>query len=294
MRFKIITTSLFLISLLLTSCSPQTKKNVENTNINISIQDTPSAEELKEWNVNDIYKLKSQIELIPLDSCEEYFTNAANEFLNKFENVELDSITIEQDNLSVIAGKNKKSLYNLDFEVNVVIDTTNNVGSYEFADDISNELLTFFEQYAYFVLKTKEIDINTFDLNHYKIHNVNSIYSIMNETVFVEQSEDEYAVQTLAFNFTDTNPDLALQKFGIISETNELYIEYLVNDDYFDGNKPEEKIACLEKLSIDLKEHLIMQNITKEFILSNDINLLTISFNNGILDGSYLTFNFEL
>lgn len=218
------------------------------------MQDLPAAEEMRSWEISEINKLRSQIEQIPLESCETYFTDEIKGFLKDYENVELDTITIEQDNLSVIEGKNNQSLSNLIFHVNIIVDTTNHVDSYDWADEISDRLLRFFDQYSYYNLKVKQTDINTLALNKCRIHSVQAYSSPSNETVFVEQPEDEYAVQTAAFSFYESNPEFILRKFGVISDSEhkELYVEYYVHDDYFDFKNMEtaessRRLYCLKK-----------------------------------------------
>lgn len=289
MKMKMVITSLFLTSLLLVSCTPKS-----NSNTNMSIQDVPTAKELREWESTKINKLRFQIEQIPLDSCEEYFANEVKTFLNTYETVELENLTIKQDNLSVIKGKNRKSLSNLEFEVSIIIDMTGNVGNNKFAKEISNQLLHFLQQYSYYNLKTCRTVINSYDLYHTKFYDLECAYSSSYETIFAEQPKDEFAVQTLASNFSERNPNIILQKFGVIPENNELYVEYYVSDDYFDFSNIESSIAELDQIVIDLKEYLMAENVTKKYILSNGVNLLTISFWSGNFDDTYLTFHFEL
>lgn len=242
-----------LVSLILIFCISHSK----NTKDNMLIDKVPMAEKLTKMNINDIYKLKKEIEHIPLESCEVFFTDEIEIFLNNYNDIKLDSLHVEQDTLSVIAGQNNKSLYNLIFEINIVIDTTKNVNIYDDIIEISNQILDFLEEYGYINLKVKELNVNTLDLNKNMIHNVSRVHSIMNETIFIEQSEDEYAVQTLAFNFKNENSEFILQKFGILIEPNELYIEYLVNDEYFINKSIEESKLKLDETSLKIKEILL-------------------------------------
>ena len=283
---------LFLISLFLPSCVPKSGCNVETGSANILIEDVPSAEELKSWKRDDITKLKLQIEQIPLSSCEEYFTKEITAFLSTYENADLENLTIQKDNLSVVEGQNKKSLRNLEFEVQLLIDTTGHVGSDKFPKAISEELLDFLEQYSYFNLKAKMIRINHFDSYHNNFYHVDASFS-GNETVFAEQPKDEYAVQTLAFLFSEKKPAFRLRKFGFIPETKELYAEYSVNDDYFDYSHLEDSIHDLEQIGTEIKEYLLSQKVTETYVLSNGAALLTVSFYNGVMEENP-AFSFEL
>lgn len=260
----------------------------------LTIQDMPIVEETRNWKTSERFKLKAQAEHISIDSCEMFFRDEINHFLSEYENVKLDSLMIKQDSLSVIEGKNQKSLRNLDMEVNLMVDTTNNVESYDFSAEVSDEVDKFLGQYSYIVMKIQRICINVLDQNSYKIHNLESHYSQIDEVMFVEQKEDEYAVQTLAFQFAEKNPEFVLRKFGKISESKELYVEYKVDDDYFTPAELDKNIVDLEKMSEKIKEQLLSQNVTEEYISANQLDRFTISFFNGIFDDSYQTFSFEL
>ena len=82
-----------------------------------SIEDVPKSEETRKLDRKEIYTLKRQLEQIPVASSEEFFTGEVTEFLKGYENTELESLEVVQDTLSLIPGKNKKSLYNLSFRV---------------------------------------------------------------------------------------------------------------------------------------------------------------------------------
>lgn len=260
----------------------------------LTIQDMPTAEEMRTWELGEIYKLKMKAEQIPLDSCTAFLTDEFDGFLNEYGNVKLDNLIIEQDSLSVIEGMNQKSLRNLDVEVNLMVDTTNNVEIYDFVEDISKKVPDYLHQYSYVALKVKRILVKVLDQNSYKIHEIEAHCSSVNETIFAEQEEDEYAVQTLAFQFAEKNPVFVLSKFGKISESKELYVEYKVDDDYFTPAELDKNIADLEKVSEKIKDSLLSQKVTEEYISSNQLDRFTISFFNGIFDDSYQTFSYEL
>lgn len=296
MKAKKIFAYIILISVILTSCKANhTNTFEENVDFSeLSVKNLPSMEEFHSWDIKTKREFKSEIEHISPSDCEDYFSAEVTEFLQAYPGIELFNLAIEQDHLSLIAGKNKKSLFNLIFKIDITLDTTNNLECYDLSDDVSRDLIAFLQQYSYYLLKTKEIDINTLDQNGYIIHNLNNTYSISNETMFTEQPNDEYSVQTLAFEFFNNSSDLQLQKFGIIPEKEILLVEYRVSDDYFDFNKLEENKKELENKSIKLKDYLLSQNETKSFIQTNHVNHLVISFYNGIFDESTLSFSYEL
>ncbi len=145
------------------------------------------ADELATWDSDTINDLKYNIGQIPLDACETFFSNEVRDFLKDQEKIELDSVTIERDDLSLIAGKNKKSVRNLIFHVGIVTDTTNDISSYDRADAVSGQIMDFFDQYGYFNMKATGITVDTFDRNHMHIGERSGSYLAINETVFVGQ-----------------------------------------------------------------------------------------------------------
>lgn len=262
----------------------------------MSIQDLPDMEKLKSWEPGKVNKLKIQISQFPLESCEAYFQAEIRTFLKEDENADADTVVIEQDSLSVIPGKNQKSLSNQTFHVDLVYDIAGDVKNYDRAKELANQVLEFLMQYSYYNLKERETDVRVVSPDGAVIHSLQSYSSGSDETAFVVQPEDEYAVQTLAFQFEKSNPEYQLQKFGVIlgeTEENELYVEYYVSDEYFDLKHMETSIADLEKTGGKIRDYLMSKERTKEFISSENIKCLTISFNSGNMDDSYKTIPFQ-
>ena len=281
-----------IIVFLLTSCAPIKDNNAEYTNSSISINDVPMAEELQKWEVDEIYDLKARIENISLSDCQVFFTAEMTKFLDDYDDVNLEHLIITQDNLSVIEGQNKKSLYNLCFDIQIKIDLSKI--DFKEAENIAEKALAYLETFSYYNLKAKECVINILDMNEKKIHDISSTHSIMSETMFAEQSKEEYAVQTLVFEYFKENKHFVLRKFGIKNDIDELYIEYSVADDFFDFNNTENSIANLKQIALEIKDYLIVSDVAKEYMEQQNITKIIISFNNGIFDNSYLEIPFEL
>ena len=278
---------LFLTSLLLASCSPQNEavneRKTENKPLELDIHHDHIAEELKQWHDGDILNLELQLDQIPLDTCEKYFSDELAEFLNQYEDTEVDSVVLKQDHLSVVTGRNSKSLENLEMEVNILMDTLNNFNHGVLAEDVAAQIGDFFHQYSYYNMKVKELCVNIFDHHHTPVYDQSTTYIIGDETIFALQPGDEYAVQTAAFLYFASNSPYSLQKFGIIPETNELYVEYRIRDDAFDYRNMEKSMAELEALSHDLEEYLLSYHVTNDYISAHKITQLTIAFDIGIL-----------
>ena len=216
--------------LLLVSCAPKEEAAVVKP---LSIEDVPKSEETRKLDRKEIYTLKRQLEQIPVASSEEFFTGEVTEFLKGYENTELESLEVVQDTLSLIPGKNKKSLYNLSFRVRLVTDGIRDEEGMKQADRLAEEITDFLKQYSYVGLKSKDVWIKVYNQNGEVLSDMQSSVSISNETMFVEIPEDEYEVQTRAFKYSGNGRKFQLKKFGPLSGTGELYVEYAVDDGYF-------------------------------------------------------------
>ena len=281
-----------IIVFLLTSCAPIKDNNAEYTNSSISINDVPMAEELQKWEVDEIYDLKARIENISLSDCQVFFTAEMTKFLDDYDDVNLEHLIITQDNLSVIEGQNKKSLYNLCFDIQIKIDLSKI--DFKEAENIAEKALAYLDPNP--PSCGTNIFVDTPNLSNIPVrHNfVSSTHSIMSETMFAEQSKEEYAVQTLVFEYFKENKHFVLRKFGIKNDIDELYIEYSVADDFFDFNNTENSIANLKQIALEIKDYLIVSDVAKEYMEQQNITKIIISFNNGIFDNSYLEIPFEL
>jgi len=294
---KIILCSILIIFLfVIVACSKETITNNTSDEISIiSMQDIPTPEEIQTMSHEDIYDIKLMAENISLEESEIFFKKETENFLIKYENVNLKGLSITKDNLSIIKGQNNKSLFNLIFKIDVVIDTSNMIGSAEYATEILKQLSEFYWEYGYFNLKAKKLYISAYDLNGNKINEKEVDIITGRETVFINQSQDELYVQTLAYNMATKIKDVVLQKFGVVKETKELYIEYYLEDSFFIDNKEiENSIVELERIADELKYIILSDKEAQEFVNDNNVKVITISFNNINIENSYITFNYPL
>lgn len=281
----------FLTIMLLVSCG-STKEEIINKTL--SIEDVPKSEETRMMEKKEIYALKRQIEQIPVSSGEKYFSREVDEFLKGYENTELENLEIFQDTLSLIPGKNKKSLYNLIFRVDIVTDKIRDEEGMKQADRLAEETTDFLKQYSYVGLKSKDVWVKIYNRNEEVLSDMQSSVSILNETMFVEIPEDEYEIQTRAFKYSGNGRKFQLNKFGPLSGTGELYVEYAVDDSYFDFDDLDGSIAGLEAVGEDIREYLLSSEKTEKYMESHHLNVLTISFYSGNFDDDYVTFNFDI
>ncbi len=81
-----------------------------------------------------------------------------------------------------------------------------------------------------------------------------------------------------------------MKKFGAIQETKELYVEYFITDSYFGSSEETIKagIDGLSSIRDEIKEYLLSKDAMVQYIKENGLEILTISFYNGVLEDSYL------
>lgn len=275
---------LFLTSLLLASCTrPQ---EITETFSESVILDPASVPTLL------------QTEEIPIDSCKDFFTENLTAFLSEHKNIQIDSLIVECDDLSLASGRNGKPFKNWVFKIDLLLDTSTVSDPKDFSDDFTQQIKFFLEQYNYYNFRAKELEVNVFNLEHQIIYNLGCYYESLDKNLFRAQPGDEYAVQTLAFNyskptFLSLGSDYSLKKFGVLPETDELFVEYHVAEGAFDYQNMESSMKNLEQVSMEIRDYLLSSNVTETFISDHSIQTLTISFYIAIL-GENTAYHFDV
>lgn len=299
MRLNKLLLTLSAAVLLLTACAPSTN-NVEGSSAEkhtiTAIEDVPPFEEFSGLPISEMTRIKMEIENIPIDSCDSHYTELIETFLQDEELFNFFHIAIERDDLSLVRGKNHKSLLNLVLHIDLEMDTTKEIDNSSIARDVASQLMEQLQSDTFYALKVKRCVVSTYDLNGYRIRTSERRGSISNEEIFREQPEAEYAAQSVAYRYSEENPEFELDKFGALPETKELYVEYYVEDSYFGRGEEEiqQNIERLETICETIREYLLREAPTGRYIEENDLKILTISFRNGIFEDDYLTSNFDL
>ncbi len=272
-------------ALLLTSCTKAAVPSAKGDVLS-SIEEVPSFEAYTQLPPGEKLRMRLGLEGIPVDSCDAYFTEMIQEFLQDEELTSFRGISIEQDHLTLIPGKNNKSLINLVFHIDLEMDTTKVIDNCEIADDVSDRLIEHLNRDTFYWLKAEHCTISTYDLNGYKIRTSQRGTSTVNEILFVEQPEAEYAAQSAAYSFTEKNPEFSLNQFGAVPEANELFARFYVKDDYFGWGEKENKQAMdgLEAVSSDIAEYLLEDRAVKGYMEESGLDILTLSFQSGFFD----------
>ncbi len=301
MRLNKLLAALSAAVLLLTACAaPSPANNAEGSPAEkltiTAIEDVPPFEEFSTLPISEVNRIKMELENIPIDSCASHYTELIETFLQDEELFDFLHITIERDDLSLVQGKNHKSLFNLVFHIDLEMDTTKEIDNSTIARDTAYQLMEHLLSDTFYALKVKRCVVSTYDLNGYRIRTSERRGTISNEEIFREQPETEYAAQSVAYRFSEENPAFELDKFGALPDTKELYVEYYVEDSYFGLGEEEnqQNTERLETISETIQEYLLREAPTGRYIEENGLKILTISFRNGIFDNDYLTFNIEL
>ena len=295
---------LCVVVLLFTSCA--SNSNVTNSPktdfISITaIEDVPAFDEFSNLPIDEKHRIKMGIEDIPITaSCNTYYNDLIQDFLQDTdeENVfTVPGVTVEQDNLSLVSGKNNKSLYNLILNIKLEMDTVKVYDTYDqLAKDTIAQIVEYLAGDTFYALKVKRCTILIYDLTGNLVRTAERNSSITDESIFREQSETEYAAQSIAYDYAVKNSEFVLEKFGALPDTKELYVEYYVKDSYF-GNKEDEinkGIENLENIADSIQDYLLQTNQVDTYVKENSSKILTISFRNGVMEDSYKVFNFKL
>ena len=298
MRTKKTIATLLSLMLLLTSCAPGAKSNSNEELPMKSIEDVPPYEEYKKYPIEKIKETRNRMESIPIEGLDTYYTHLIKEFLDadKEKRFELLRVEIEKDRLSLITGENLKPHLNLIFRVDLKKKTQRDIDDVEIAEKFFQQLREYLNTDTFFATKAAQISVSTYDLNGYLIKTLQCSWFDAHELKALEQPETEYAAQTVAFDFKKQKSEFLLKKFGAIQETKELYVEYFIADSYFGSSEETIKagIDGLSSIRDEIKEYLLSKDAMVQYIKENGLEILTISFYNGILEDSYLTFNYPI
>lgn len=286
-----------LISANLAACTPKNQSNYhaesEQLYAGLTMEDIPSWEDYQELPLEQAMLLKVAMEKLPLEECEKNVEQYLTTCLEEEQKARLLHVSLTKDGLSLVEGQNQKPLENLSIVVEAELLPTDDPDFN--AVDKGGEVMRDIEQYLESITYTAPLTVNLQVTVYYEYGVANTFdshTSYENDSYFKEQSESEYAAQTVAYNFSQKNSDFILQKFGAIPETGELYIEYYIMDDFLLAEKSDaDRKQLLTEIHEELREQILGDKATESFLAENDLTSLTISFQSGILDDGFLTFN---
>lgn len=278
------------------ACTPNNNSNSQ-TFSDLTADTIPPLPEAKALPTDLAAELRLAMEKLPLDECEDMLSEQISTFCESDGVAEFVEVNLSKDTLSLVERKNKKPVENLQVEIKVEILPSNDPDfeAVNISREFFSRLNAFLRTIPYTAFLSKEVSIlASYDgidpLNSFK----NSI-SYVSPIAFIEQPEEELAVQTVAYNFSKQNRDFSLLKFGAIPETGELYIEYYVTDDFLlDKKVKSDRQAALQQIYQEVKEKILDEEATEQYLRENNLTSLTVSFQNSFLEDGYMTFHEEL
>lgn len=292
-------TSLLLAALLILSLSAcGTKEPTQSQRFDALTAETiPTLEETKAFSLADRAALRVAMEQLPLESCEKMLSKQVAEFCHAHGAAELVELHLGKDLLSMSDEGNRKPIENLLVEIKVNLHHSDDpdfqavAASKEFFDSLNDYLRTL----PYTGFLTKEITLRASYDGIDPVNTFQSSVSYADPIAFLEQPEEELAVQTIAYDFAEKHEGFQLEKFGAIPESGELYVEYYLPDDYLLRDtvqkNPEQVI---EELYQDVLSRLLTEAVTEKYAQKNSLTSIRISFVNGCLEDGFLTFHENL
>lgn len=291
-------TTLLLLCAVLAACTPK-NSNDSQKYADLSVDQIPSFEEYGQFSFGEQMDLKAAMERLPVDACEQMVEQYLSDCLKEEKIAELTDLSLTKDTLSLVEGKNLKPLENLSVDVDAELLSSDVPDPVETGAEVIESIENALRNCTYTAPLMIKLHINVY--YQYGIANTSdSNFSYVNVEIYKEQNENEYAAQTIAYDFGKQSPvlqkkDLVLQKFGAIPETQELYVEYYAMDEYLlDETVKADRTAALEDKCQELQKELLADESAAQYIQENNLKTLTVSFQNSFFEDGYLTFNQKL
>ena len=291
-------TTLLLLCAVLAACAPK-NSNDSQKYADLSVDQIPSIEEYSQFSLGEQMDLRAAMERLPVDACEPMVEQYLSDCLKEEKIAELTDLSLTKDTLSLIEGKNLNPLENLSVDIDAELLSSDASNAVQTGAEVIESIRTALRNCTYTAPLTSNLSIDV----HYQYGIANTFRghtSFANVEVYKEQNENEYAAQTIAYDFGKQNPilqkkDFVLQKFGAIPETQELYVEYYAMDEYLldEAVKPN-RTAALEDKCQELQKELLADESAAQYIQENNLKTLTVSFQNSFFEDGYLTFNQKL
>lgn len=291
-------TTLLLLCAVLAACTPK-NSNDSQKYADLSVDQIPSIEEYSQFSLGEQMDLKAAMERLPVDACEQMVEQYLSDCLKEEKIAELTDFSLTKDTLSLVEGKNLKPLENLYVDIDAVLLDEDTRTPVETGAEVIESIENALRNCTYTAPLMIKLHINVY--YQYGIANTSdSNFSYVNVEIYKEQNENEYAAQTIAYDFGKQSPvlqkkDFVLQKFGAIPETKELYVEYYAMDEYLlDETVKADRTAALEDKCQELQKELLADESAAQYIQENNLKTLTVSFQNSFFEDGYLTFNQKL
>lgn len=304
------------LAVLMTACGAnKTPASLEDSTYWEKYKDL-TAEEIPDMNTfqtlvpEEKVALRLAMDRIPNEDYETVFSQVITDYCESdavpecVDSVELKEVTVEKDDLSLISGQNQKPLDNLIVNIDLKMEAVDPLEYVNAGQENQSMLYDYFHRATGAFSKILCLTVcatseqGNSDKLTYPIEKIGG----NQENVYASQPEAEYALQTLAFDFAKKNSDFTLTKFGARPESEDLYIEYLVEDDYlYDTTDSMEKreasiaenIEKLDEIRTEILDHVLSAEEAKAYMEEHGLTACTVAFRNGTWEGEYQIFRVE-
>jgi len=268
-------------------------RNIKENNNSIGLPSFSAYQNLTESERTIIIEKTDDI---PIDDVVKYFEKKIVDYVDSKELIDIISLDIYKDNLLMHENQNQKQFNNLFANVELSINIQDMTGeeTQDITHKMNKEIVDLCSnQDTYGFLKLNTLNINFIDNNKmakYEYVNTNTVVSPITN---IKQTKEELETQNIVYNFVHEHENFSLKRFGVIDKTKELYIEIPIYDIY----NVEDQTDILENLnsiSDSLYNKIESDTISKQYIQSNNVSIVTISFYVPWNKDEFITYNYKL
>lgn len=266
------------------------------TQVNNSSIDLPSLSEYQNLTELERTMIIEKTDDIPIDDVVKYFEKKIVDYANNKELIDMSSLNIFEDNLLMHEDQNQRQFNNL--FINVEFSINPNDMTREEAEDITYKMNKdifdlCYMQDTYGFLKLSTFNIDFTDNNAMSKYSYVNTSTAISPTTNMKQTKEELETQNIVYDFVHEHEKFLLKRFGVIDKTKELYIEIPIYDIY----NVEDQTNTLENLnsiSDSLYNKIWSNTISKQYIQSNNVNIVTISFYVPWNEDEFITYNYTV
>lgn len=223
--------------------------------------------------------------------------------------IEIDRVTAgcSRDELLMNEQANEKQYNNISVNVEIYYKAGEISSSdHELFDSITDQVIGALNETPYGRFKINEFNLDLYNSeNNFQKYNT-SIGFLKPDSIPPAQTEGEFNIQTIAYNFVkefnrrefsherfSRHGNVTLKRFGIKSDTDELYIEIPIYEaDY--SKDLDAFIKSLEGRSNDLYDLIIANEDALSYLEDNNVKTVTVSFYTPWDPQKYYSYSFDL
>ncbi len=269
---------------------------IKNTSENNNALGLPSFSTYQNATESERTIIIEKAAAIPMADAIKYVEEKIAEYVNSKEALDIISLDIYKDDLLMNTRLNQKIFNNLFIDAEFSIDTKDMTR--EEAENLTREMKSeildlCFKQDTYGYLKLNTFNFNFIDNNRLLKFGYADTSTIVPAITNLNQAKEELDAQTLVYDFVHEHEHFLLRRFGVVDETKELYIEIPI----YTVDTVEEQTHVLEGLnsiSDALYHTLGSDTMSKQYIESNNVNTVTISFDVPWHQKEYITYQYTL